>query len=281
MPTGEEGNALVVQIKPFSYSPEDIDQALIVKASHDQALTNFIWSCTWYFHEKFWQLGYPQGTSTISVLKQWLQDNTTISTSTMRGLRLSIQEDYERVLCTFSLLADTQWQPQFLISQDDLTAMDVQGFIQAAYESLIQQDKAGKLPLKEKCKQAFEKLPALLSKEDMPSSLLPANDQDMPPHFDAITPNHVDSSKPDGSPGSSNTHSAPITQASKAHSPAITDLDQDPRWKMMQDTVDKLTHQNQLLQEQLKARPMITSSPQASYPAFKLKLISMRLILPC
>jgi len=49
---------LYVPIEAFSYDATEITPQLMLKASRDPVLTNFIWSATWYFHEKFWLLGY-------------------------------------------------------------------------------------------------------------------------------------------------------------------------------------------------------------------------------
>ena len=75
-------DALSVPIKAFSYDVTEITPQLMLKASRDPVLTNFIWSATWYFHEKFWLLGYPQGQKTTKVLSQWFLENTCLPNQT-------------------------------------------------------------------------------------------------------------------------------------------------------------------------------------------------------
>ena len=265
-----------VMVKPFSYEPQDIDVNVIKGAVADGSLINYIWSCTWYFHEKFWFLGYQQDRETTTYLMDWLTINTSLPPSAKRLLKISSQQDVERVLCTFGILANIDWQPELMLAKDGQKALDFQQFMMQAHQLLLSVNKNGKLPARELLQQSLDSLPKLLLAEDLPSQqsglelgmIPPPLDHPDQAHLKAIQATSFTHSEaimaPEGSTGQSTAKHA----ASSSTFRAITEAEpsssdghhtQDQAIALLQQQVAQLTHQNHHLAEQLKASPGTTS----------------------
>ena len=163
------GDELALITKPFAYDPMDIDIELIKRASSKEtSMCNYIWSCTWFFHERFWSLGYQQSRETTQNLTEWMMSNTYLPTNVKMLLKIKSQEDIERALCTYGLLANESWQPDVMISKDQQRAMDFCVFLRAAMAILEGVNDHGRLPPKNKVQAALDALPIFLQAQDLP-----------------------------------------------------------------------------------------------------------------
>ena len=91
-------------------------------------------------------------------------------------LQSKTQEVLERIIVTYGILTNADWQPELLLSPDGTKALDLPRFIQAAYalhQGFIQQ---GTLPQREQYKSSLLTLPPLLiieNSREIPSGNMP------------------------------------------------------------------------------------------------------------
>ena len=256
-------DALSVPIKAFSYDATEITPQLMLKASRDPVLTNFIWSATWYFHEKFWLLGYPQGQKTTKVLSQWFLENTCLPSSTKLTLKLQSQEEWERAICTFGMLANDSWLPEYMISKNGQEALDFSGFIQAVHTLLQSFDHQGRLPVEKLLTQSLEALPQVKQANDFPQYVSGCDSGHIPAALSHVktegsTFPTKEEAKDQSADQKANTFK-PITGPSSSHSTPIA-KDNEAQLALLQATVDQLTQQNHLLQEQLRSKQLVPTS---------------------